>query len=797
MGGITASLCAMLYLAVGMEQSITLTTTESTVTLRVLEDGAISSTYNIAEGLLAEKPVQANQTNTTVQANITGLMAWVNATVEEFSFFTGLTQVYEFRPNEHKPTTHYFFGKNLTAPFEYPFFACADRDLIFISRLAFTCFEIMPISLAPTNNTITFDKVVDTNPGSLPEESWAGTYITQVNITDDFTRTAEELDAIRQAVATLAASRLRRIAALQTHSFQVLEHNESRLEGAQTAMLFIYFLISVVSFIAASLLGLLLSWVWAPCNCIKRPPPCSIPSWSSIAWICLLNFFLFLLVGVAGLLGGIIVLVLYLVLLLVMYGYSEVMFRRQFKLALMRGAGDDGHVSNIELQEAGKVGPIHVKGFHEEQLPLYLQPRLTRRLTCVFFITAAISILIIIIIFFGFTAKELQLWSRVEAAPLVEYIPQLTAKGILITYAWPQFATNLQLALFMRSITAECGTKFSKELTNEEKDEQINDAFILQYSMDMSIYEPSDYRQYLSVNDWFVRRLKPGVRPIAEGADVIVSPADARTLAFDAVGNSKVWIKGGLFTVAEMMDDVAGGTGQGLSTNYTNGHMLISRLAPQDYHRFHMPLDGTLLHIGLVSGTFWSVGKDAATSGNYAFYNERTVMIFSNPLVGQFAYVAIGATCVGSVNIEVRTANRSTYPYKVGDFIPKGAELGNMQFGGSTVITLLPRGTVLWDDDLRYAASLPVESYLQMGQRIGVITSQPVPYLPLPSSERTVNVGLGAAPIAGMTIGALAGVAFAVLLFYFVTRKCQGKDIEVKAHSVDGVAPPLERSKRA
>jgi len=176
-------------------------------------------------------------------------------------------------------------------------------------------------------------------------------------------------------------------------------------------------------------------------------------------------------------------------------------------------------------------------------------------------------------------------------------------------------------------------------------------------------------------------------------------------------------------------------------------------------------------------------------------------MIFSNPVVGQFAYIAIGATCVGSVNIEVRTANRSTFPYKVGDFIAKGAELGNMQFGGSTVITLLPRGTVLWDDDLRYAASLPVESYLQMGQRIGVLTTQPVPYLPLPSSERTVNVGLGAAPIAGMVIGALAGVGLAVGLFYLVTRKCQGKDIEVTASDLEGKHnhphPHLERTKRA
>ena len=69
-----------------------------------------------------------------------------------------------------------------------------------------------------------------------------------------------------------------------------------------------------------------------------------------------------------------------------------------------------------------------------------------------------------------------------------------------------------------------------------------------------------------------------------------------------------------------------------------------------------MPLKGTLLQSFAVGGTFWSVGKDAATSGNYAFYNERKVMVFNNPTIGKFAYIAIGATCVGSVIIEVSFA---------------------------------------------------------------------------------------------------------------------------------------------
>lgn len=770
----------LLSVTFGIEQTFSVTNTDNSVSVSIVQNN-ITAQYNIARSLLREVSVISKN----VSVNLNPLLLWQNTNASEFFVIPGVSPVYEYKPSYYKPSVKYFFGENITAPFENTFFACEDGDLIEISRLAFTCREvnstgINPSNFANTSFSLIVDLVRDSNENSLPSASWAGTYTTFVNITDSPSRSPSQVDAVNKGVTTLVAFRLRRIAELQTRSYEILENNEKRLSSAQTAMLFIYLLVSVVAFISSCLLGLLLSWMWAPCTCIKRPPPCSIPSWSSIIWICLLNFLLFLLVGVTGLLGGMIVLFLYWAVLLFMYVYSECMFRRQLKLAIAAGAASDGKVTNIELQQAdGHMGHIHVKGLSEEQLPQYMQPRLTRNLICVFFFVIILTGIIIAIIFFAFTVQDLQLWSRVDGQTIVEYIPQLTAKGIVITYAWPQFATNLQLALFMRGITVECATKFSKPLTPEEKDKEIYEEFIKQYAMDMSIYDPSDYREYFTVNDWFIRRLRTGARPVAAGDKVMVSPADARTLAFDAVGNSKVWIKGGVFTVAELMDDIPGGQGHGLSTNYTSGHMLISRLAPQDYHRFHMPLDGKLVHKILVSGTFWSVGKDAATSGNYAFYNERTVMVFENKDVGRFAYIAIGATCVGSVNIEVRDANRTIFPYKVGDELKKGDELGNMQFGGSTVITLFPTGTVLWDDDLRYAASLPVESYLQMGQRIGILTSARVPYLPIPSAERTVNVGLGAAPIAGMCIGALLGVVLAALLFYLVVKKCQGKDITV------------------
>ena len=75
------------------------------------------------------------------------------------------------------------------------------------------------------------------------------------------------------------------------------------------------------------------------------------------------------------------------------------------------------------------------------------------------------------------------------------------------------------------------------------------------------------------------------------------------------------------------------------------------RLAPQDYHRFHTPVAGTITHISYVLGSLFSVSADAAVSKNAAFLNQRHVLIINSPEFGTVAYVAVGATCVGSTVI--------------------------------------------------------------------------------------------------------------------------------------------------
>jgi len=328
----------------------------------------------------------------------------------------------------------------------------------------------------------------------------------------------------------------------------------------------------------------------------------------------------------------------------------------------------------------------------------------------------------------------------------VEIIPEYTAKAVQFMYAWDGLATNTKLAIYTKWLTEWCGGKFKQSLSAGEKKTAIYDAFVGKYQIDMSEYDPVDWEAYGSVNEWFIRTLAVGVRPLAGArfapaatgatfpasanwsavpavartasahAHNVVSPADCRMLIFPTLSNARVWIKGSSFSYNELL-----GNRQPYSTSFEGGAMVIARLAPQDYHRFNNPLTGTIRALYDIDGTYWSVNADAATSANYAFYNLRRVIIVEyaarDGTTKTMAYIAIGATCVGSVVFTGPTGTGLT----VGEHVEAGTEFGFMQFGGSTVILLFEAGEFAGDQDLLSNSMRPVETRILVKERIGML----------------------------------------------------------------------------
>jgi len=160
--------------------------------------------------------------------------------------------------------------------------------------------------------------------------------------------------------------------------------------------------------------------------------------------------------------------------------------------------------------------------------------------------------------------------------------------------------------------------------------------------------EPLD--SFKTFNEFFYRKLKPGARTLASPDDpkVAVSPADCRMMAFPSINEAtRLWIKGKEFSVKTLLQS------QDLSTFFKDGSLAVFRLAPQDYHRFHSPVNGTLADYTDIQGTFYTVNPMAIREREVDVFteNKRSFTLIDSQEFGVVAYCIIGAMLVGSINI--------------------------------------------------------------------------------------------------------------------------------------------------
>ncbi|MSU46455.1 MAG: phosphatidylserine decarboxylase [Lacunisphaera sp.] len=228
--------------------------------------------------------------------------------------------------------------------------------------------------------------------------------------------------------------------------------------------------------------------------------------------------------------------------------------------------------------------------------------------------------------------------------------------------------------------------------------------FIVEYDMDVDEFAKKPF-SFKTFNEFFYRALKEGARPIAEGDHVAVLPADGRHLAFQTYdATDGFYAKGQRFDLAAFLGDPA------LATEFAGGSMLISRLCPVDYHRFHFPVSGTPGEPRLINGFLYSVSPIALRQNlAYLWENKRMVTLLESPVFGRVAVVEIGATMVGSI----------MQTFVPGRAVVKGEEKGLFKFGGSCVVTIFQRGRIKLDADLVKHSAEGLEVYAKMGDRPG------------------------------------------------------------------------------
>lgn len=225
--------------------------------------------------------------------------------------------------------------------------------------------------------------------------------------------------------------------------------------------------------------------------------------------------------------------------------------------------------------------------------------------------------------------------------------------------------------------------------------------FIRDFSIPMEEFETGPFRCF---NDFFVRRFRPGARPFAAEPWRMPAFAEARYLAFENVAKDDAFpVKGAKLTPSVLL----GGDRQ--AREFEGGPLLIARLCPTDYHRFHFPDSGEVQGHAVIPGALHSVNPLALRYRQEILAtNERQVTFLETDHFGKVAYVEVGALCVGKI----------VQSHSLQGRFERGEEKGYFLFGGSTVIVLGQPGAWSPDADLLERTREGQEVFIQLGDAL-------------------------------------------------------------------------------
>ena len=214
---------------------------------------------------------------------------------------------------------------------------------------------------------------------------------------------------------------------------------------------------------------------------------------------------------------------------------------------------------------------------------------------------------------------------------------------------------------------------------------------------------------YSTFNTFFSRRLKPGVRPIANHG--IVSPVDGKVMALGKIVDGQlIQAKGFYYSLTALLGDHTHQSFQG-------GDFITLYLSPKDYHRVHSPVHGQLHRTTFIPGRLFSVNPRITRIIPQVFTRNERLVCYIDTTQGPVAVIFVGAMLVGSIN----TAWQGRVSGKKKDeavalSLKAGDELGHFEFG-STVILLFPPNTI--------QPCIRTEETVQVGQCIATYHDRP------------------------------------------------------------------------
>ncbi|KAB8121703.1 MAG: phosphatidylserine decarboxylase [Candidatus Phytoplasma cynodontis] len=272
---------------------------------------------------------------------------------------------------------------------------------------------------------------------------------------------------------------------------------------------------------------------------------------------------------------------------------------------------------------------------------------------------------------------------------------RLNSKKKLFLYS------NLNKNLFKRMLLKILTSKFFANLISFYFKSFFSKIHILKIvkknNIDLNLFKKTKFSSY---NDFFIREYKK--ISFSRKRTIFISPCEGLISIYPISNNSFYTVKNTKYHISDLLRN------DELSKEYTNGYIVIFRLRPSDYHRYIFIDNGiTISKTYKIRGRLHTIRPIAFKYFNVFKENSREYTILQTKNFDKVIQIEVGALCVGKIN-----------NYKIEKFA-KGQEKGFFSFGGSTVILLVKKGIVYFDEYILKNTLLNKDTEIKIGQKIG------------------------------------------------------------------------------
>lgn len=223
-------------------------------------------------------------------------------------------------------------------------------------------------------------------------------------------------------------------------------------------------------------------------------------------------------------------------------------------------------------------------------------------------------------------------------------------------------------------------------------------------------------KRYPHFNSFYTRKLKADARSITDLENGIACPVDGIVTQAGIIKEGDIiQAKGKNYSVSSLL----GADNQNINS-FEKGIFTTLYLSPKDYHRVHMPFNGTLSETVHIPGRLFNIVPSLIERRPSLYAKNERVISFFDTELGPMALVMVGSIFSSSIETvwdgvitppfssEIRHWNYPYNPPKVN----KGDEVGHFNLG-STVILLFANNKISWEKDLIIGKTV------KMGELIG------------------------------------------------------------------------------